>query len=125
MRINFITPCPVYANGGAHACGPIDWGPAEIGIAVEAFLVQESAYARGSESFSPSDAMWELHTDPVQGKLKPGLAVGFGVARVTMRSKHEGDVLHTVCWCDVLTLVDEATVRGGQKPKRGGGRAKR
>jgi len=125
MKINFITPCPVYGDGGAHACGPIDWGPAEIGIAVEAFLVQEGAYARGSESFSPSDAMWELHTDPVQGKLKPGLAVGFGVARVTMQSKHEGKVLNTVCWSDLLTLVDEEEARGGKKPKRGGGRAKR
>jgi hypothetical protein len=124
MKINFITPCPVYADGGAHACGPIDWGPAEIGITVEAFLVQEGAYARGIESFSPGDEMWELHADPVQGKLKCGLAVGFGVARVTMRSKHEGDVLHTVCWCDLLTLVTEQS-RAGGKPKAGGGRAKR
>ncbi len=123
MKINFITPCPVYRDGGAHACGPIDWGPAEIGITVEAFLVQEDAYARGIESFTPADMMWELHADPVRGKLRRGLAVGFGVARVTMQSKHEGEVLNTVCWAELLTLVDERA-GGGKKPKPGGGHAK-
>ena len=131
MNIKFITPCPVYASGphagGAHACGPIEWGPAEIGMEVEAFLVQDDAYARGIGTFAPADEtrpadeMWEIHTHPVQGTLVPGPAVGFGLARVTMRSKHHGDVVNTIPWCERLTLVPKESSEGRPGGGEGGG----
>ena len=108
MLPKFITPCPVYPDGGAHACGPITWGPAEKRASFEVFLVQEDAYARGTlENVRKGTEMWELHTHPVEGRLTPGPAVGFGVARVVMESKEEGEVIATVHWSESLTLVPE------------------
>ena len=124
MKTNFITPCPVYTAGGAHACGPIEWGPAETGATFEVFLVQETGYARGTRDFARGAEMWELHADVVKGEITPGPAIGFGLARVRMESEH-GEVVNTHCWCDRLTLVPERALGGEEPERRSEGHAKR
>jgi hypothetical protein len=105
MLTKFITPCPVYPDGGAHACGPITWGPAERRATFDVFLVQENALARGSLEVDKGVELWELHAHPVEGKMTPGAAVGFGLARVEMASEHEEDSIATFHWSESLTLV--------------------
>ena len=105
MRTNFITPCPVAEDGTwAHACGPITWEPAEKKAAFEVFVVQEHGYARGTLRVNRSNEIWELHAHAEEGTMKPGPAVGFGVARVDMKSEH-GQTTATVHWSDSVTLV--------------------
>lgn len=105
MRTNFITPCPVFSDGGAHACGPIEWGPGEKRASFEVFLVQGDAYAKGTLDVRKGTELWELHAHPVEGTLSPGFAVGFGLARVEMDSREEEDVVNTVHWSESLTLI--------------------
>ena len=97
----------MYPDGGAHACGPIEWGPAEKRATFEVFLVQEDAVARGSVRVNKSKEMWELHADATEGRMTAGPAIGFGLARIEMESEQEDEVITTVHWSDSLTLVEE------------------
>ena len=108
MKTNFITPCPVFPDGGAHACGPIEWGPGEKRASFEVFLVQEDAYAKGTLDVRKGTELWELHAHPVEGRMSPGFAVGFGLARVEMDSREEEDVVNTVHWSESLTLIERS-----------------
>ena len=73
MKTNFITPCPVYPDGGAHACGPIEWGPGEKRASFEVFLVQEDAIRERDAGRTEGTELWEPPRTPRGGEDVAGL----------------------------------------------------
>ena len=89
--------------------GPSSGAPGRSERASKFSSSRRTPYARGTLDVRKGTELWELHAHPVEGRMSPGLAVGFGLARVEMDSRHEEDVMNTVQWSESLTLIEQAT----------------